>query len=95
VQETPEEVFRRAFWFTSIEDPSGIDNRHLIGIDRIMLEVDYPHPDTSWPLTQDIVNGEIGHLPDDERHLLAWGNACHVYQHPVTAVEAMRHGALV
>ena len=85
--ESPDEVFKRAFWFTSIEDPSGIENRHLIGIDRIMLECDYPHADTSWPDTQEILAGEIGHLPEDDRNLLAYKNACDVYRLSVESVE--------
>lgn len=93
LEETPVEVFRRAFWFTSIDDPSGIDNRHLIGLDRIMVEVDYPHPDTSWPDTQALVDAEIGALPDDERDAIAWANACAVYRHPTDAVDAMRSAA--
>jgi predicted TIM-barrel fold metal-dependent hydrolase len=93
VDELPEEVFRRAFWFTSIEDHCGIRERHEIGIDRIMLETDYPHQDGSWPLTQDIVETEIGHLPPDEQRALAYENACRLYRHPLTAVTAMLAGS--
>jgi predicted TIM-barrel fold metal-dependent hydrolase len=89
VDELPEEVFRRAFWFTSIEDHCGIRERHEIGIDRIMLEVDYPHQDSSWPFTQKIVETEIGHLPADEQRALAYENACSLYRHPLSAVEKM------
>ncbi len=85
--EGPDEVFKRAFWFTSIEDPSGIDNRHLIGVDRIMLEVDYPHADSSWPDTQEIVAGEIAHLPDEDRERIAYKNACGVYGLSIESVE--------
>jgi hypothetical protein len=59
IDETPEEVFNRAFSFTSIEDPSGLASRDLIGVGPIMLEVDYPHPDSSWPDTQTIVGSEL------------------------------------
>ncbi len=77
--ETPEEVFRRAFWFTSIEDPCGIKNRETIGVDRIMLEVDYPHPDTTWPSTQETIASELSGLPDVDQRMLAYENACVVY----------------
>ena len=77
--ETPEEVFKRAFWFTSIEDPSGIDARHQVGIDRIMLEVDYPHPDSSWPQTQEVIQSELGHIPEGDVKMLAYENAAAVY----------------
>ena len=43
----------RNFWFCTIDDPSTIETRHRIGIDHIMVEVDYPHGDSTWPDTQD------------------------------------------
>lgn len=89
---TPEEVFKSAYWFTSIEDPSGIAARHDIGIDRIMLEVDYPHPDSSWPDTQDVVYSEIGHLPEHEQQLLGYRNACEVYGLSVDTVQRIIAG---
>jgi predicted TIM-barrel fold metal-dependent hydrolase len=85
--ETPEETFKRAFWFTSIEDPSGIESRAQIGLDRIMLEVDYPHPDSSWPDTQDVVFSELGHIPPDEMRLLAYENAAKVYGISISDIE--------
>ncbi len=81
-REDPIEVLQRNFHFASIEDPSGIEHRHEIGIDRIMLEVDYPHPDTSWPLTQSVLAGELGHLPEAEQRQLAYVNACRLYRIP-------------
>jgi hypothetical protein len=38
----PAEVLARNFWFCTIDDPSTIDTRHRIGVDHIMVEVDYP-----------------------------------------------------
>jgi predicted TIM-barrel fold metal-dependent hydrolase len=89
VEETPEEVFRRAFWFTSIEDHCGIRERKEIGVSRIMLEMDYPHPDTSWPVTQTTVLAEIGSLPADDMAKLAYENACALYRHPLSSVDAV------
>ena len=48
----PAEVLKRNFWFCTIDDPSTIDTRHRIGIENIMVEVDYPHGDSTWPDTQ-------------------------------------------
>ena len=49
---SPTDVLKRNFWFCTIEDPSTICLRHRIGIDHVMLEVDYPHADSTWPDTQ-------------------------------------------
>ena len=53
----PAEVLQRNFWFCTIDDPSTIDTRHRIGIDHVMVEVDYPHGDSTWPDTQDVIEG--------------------------------------
>lgn len=45
----PADVLRRNFWFCTIDDPSTIALRHVIGVGHIMLETDYPHGDGTWP----------------------------------------------
>ena len=39
----PSDLFRKHFWGCFIDDEHGLKNRHAIGIDRIMLEIDFPH----------------------------------------------------
>lgn len=45
----PSEVFRDHFLTCFIADPVGVQLRHMIGIDNIAWECDYPHSDSSWP----------------------------------------------
>ncbi len=52
---TPTEVLLRNFWFCSLDDPSIWPIRDRIGVDHIMVEVDYPHADSTWPDTQDFL----------------------------------------
>jgi len=82
----PSEVMQRNFWFCTIDDPSTIDTRHRIGVDHIMLEADYPHGDSTWPDTQDVVARYWGHLPVDELRLLTHRNAAALYRHPLPEV---------
>jgi predicted TIM-barrel fold metal-dependent hydrolase len=77
----PSEVLRRNFWFCSIDDPSTVALRHVIGVDHIMVESDYPHADSSWPDTQAVVSATWGHIPDDERRAIAAGNAARLFRH--------------
>jgi predicted TIM-barrel fold metal-dependent hydrolase len=79
----PAEVLKRNFYFCTIDDPSTIDTRHSIGIDHVMLEVDYPHGDSTWPDTQDVVQRCWGHLPADELRLMTHRNAARLYRHPL------------
>jgi predicted TIM-barrel fold metal-dependent hydrolase len=79
----PSEVMQRNFWFCTIDDPSTIDTRDRIGVDHIMVEVDYPHGDTTWPDTQQVIAEVWGHLPDDDLHRICHANAAELFRHPL------------
>jgi predicted TIM-barrel fold metal-dependent hydrolase len=83
IELTPAEVLRRNFWFCAIEDPSAFGARDRIGVDRILLESDYPHCDSTWPDTQAVIEREIGHLPPDDVRRITWANASELYRHAV------------
>jgi predicted TIM-barrel fold metal-dependent hydrolase len=84
--ERPSEVLRRNFWFCTLEDRSTIDTRHRIGVENIMVEVDYPHGDTTWPDTQAVIAEQWGHIPADELRALCCENAARLYRHPLPEV---------
>ena len=72
---TPAEVFRRNFYFCAIEDPSSFPLRHVIGLDHIMIEQDYPHIDSTWPRTQQLTIEAMAGTPNDEVQRICWKNA--------------------
>lgn len=82
----PDEVLQRNFWFCTFDDPSTIDCRHVIGVDHIMVEVDYPHGDSIWPNVQRTIGEAWGHIPDDEIRRMCSLNAAALYRHPLPAV---------
>ena len=82
----PADVLRRNFWFCTIDDPSTIETRHTIGVENIMVEVDYPHGDGTWPDTQLVIEKYWGHLPDDELRAMCSENAARLYRHPLPDV---------
>ncbi len=79
----PAEALARNFWFCTIDDPSTIDTRHRIGIDHVMVEVDYPHGDSTWPDTQEVIERCWGHLPVDDLRKLTHENAARLYRWPL------------
>jgi predicted TIM-barrel fold metal-dependent hydrolase len=84
----PGDVVQRNFWFCTLDDRSTIDTRHRIGVEHIMLEVDYPHGDTTWPDTQRVVEDHWGHVPDDELQLMTHANAAKLFRHPLPGHDA-------
>ena len=79
-------MLQRNFWFCTIDDPSTIDTRHRIGVENIMVEVDYPHGDGTWPDTQLVIEKAWGHIPDDELRMMCSENAASLYRHPLPDV---------
>lgn len=75
----PSELFRQSIFANFISDRAGIEGRHLIGVDNIMLGTDYPHTDSSWPDTQRVIKEQMGDIPDDERYKICAGNAIRVF----------------
>ena len=48
-----------------------------------MVEVDYPHGDSTWPDTQDVIEKCWGHIPADELRAMCCENAAALYRHPL------------
>lgn len=81
----PADVLRRNFWFCTLDDPSTIALRHVIGVENIMLETDYPHGDGTWPDTQDVIAEAWRDIPPAELRAMCSENAAKLYRHPLPA----------
>lgn len=51
-----------------------------------MVEVDYPHGDSTWPDTQDVIHRAWGHLPVDDLRKMTHQNAAALYRWPLPEV---------
>src|SRR5262249_15675313 len=85
----PVDLVKRNFWFTSIEDPSAFRNLDVIGADRIMVQADYPHADSSWPDTQDLLRRYLSHLPTEDIRQICYRTAAAVYRMPEPPTELL------
>lgn len=83
----PTLIVMRNFWFTSIEDPSAFRSLDLIGPNKIMIETDYPHADSSWPESQNLIRRDLSHLNAEITMMLCFGNAAELYRHPPPPIE--------
>lgn len=79
-EHTPSEVLLRNFNFCAFDDPSALVNRHLIGVENIMIEVDYPHADGTWPDTQPFYAELFSDIPKAERDRICWKNAAELFK---------------
>ena len=73
----PSEIFREHVLACFITDRAGLKARHDIGMDIIAWECDYPHTDTTWPESPELVWDELtdAGATDAEIHKITWQNA--------------------
>ncbi|HUU42811.1 MAG TPA: amidohydrolase family protein [Planctomycetota bacterium] len=77
----PSQVAREHFSFCYISDRVGIDDRDKIGVDSMTWECDYPHSDSTWPLSPEAVAKQLEGVPADEVAKLTHENAMRIYRY--------------
>ncbi|MGE3448434.1 MAG: amidohydrolase family protein [Microbacteriaceae bacterium] len=79
----PSEYFARQCYIgSSIFSKAEVAQRHLIGLDKMMLGMDFPHHEgTLVQTTQEYLRATVGDagVPRDEAHTLLCGNAAKVF----------------
>lgn len=76
----PSEYFNRQVFATFFNDETG---GHLLswwGIDNCMWSNDYPHSNSTWPHSREVISRDLGQLPADDRAKLVCGNVARLYQ---------------
>jgi predicted TIM-barrel fold metal-dependent hydrolase len=77
------DIFLESFRFCTIEDPTTFAVLDKIGAERVMVEVDYPHVDSTWPDVQPILHDQLCGLSDDVVRKVTYENAASLFRHPV------------
>lgn len=79
LKELPSFYFHRQMYLTFFDDELGLRLRHELGVENILWSSDYPHPDTTWPCSREVVERQFAGVPADERALILSGNARRLY----------------
>jgi len=69
-----------------IDDPHGARSVYEIGVDNVMVEVDYPHADSTWPDSEKVLKDQLQGVDEDELVKIFRGNAERIFH--FTAPEA-------
>jgi len=79
----PSEVFLEHVILCFISDPVGVKLARDIGVDRITVEIDYPHSDTSWPRSPEQLHSEFAgsDLTDAEINAMTYENALRFFRY--------------
>jgi predicted TIM-barrel fold metal-dependent hydrolase len=84
----PSELFKRNMYGAFVDDSVGLELRDRLGVDRILWESDFPHVETMWPNSQEVMKRLTHGMPDDEIDLVTNANARRLYNWPKKDAQA-------
>jgi len=84
----PSDFFHRNIVLSFQEDVIGIRLRDAIGVDNMMWGSDYPHSESTFPRSREILKAILAGVPDDEQAKIVGGNTARVYRFDVARVTA-------
>jgi predicted TIM-barrel fold metal-dependent hydrolase len=76
---TPSDYIRKNVWMTFMRDRAGVLARDQIGVDKLMWSSDYPHTDSTWPKSQEMIEHLFGDVPAADRKAIVETNAKKLY----------------
>ena len=86
----PSEYFQRQCYIgASFMPPHEGEDRHRIGLDKLMWGTDYPHIEGTWPNTMDALRETFSTYPEDEIRAILGTNATRVYPFDRVALESL------
>ena len=75
----PSDFIRQNVYFTFMEDPIFVPLLSFVGADRVMWGSDYPHRESTWPRSREVLDQVLQDLPDKDRRLMTYTNAADLY----------------
>ena len=76
----PSDFFRSNIFISFQEDDLGMQLRHYVGVDNLLWGSDYPHAESTFPKSREIVDRILEGIPEDEKVKIAGGNAAKLYR---------------
>ncbi len=77
--ERPHDVWLRQFYATIEDDRPAVLTRELIGVDNLMWGSDYPHVDSTWPCSTQVIDEIFEGVPEADRTKITHDNVKALY----------------
>ena len=75
----PSDYFHRNVFLSFQEDALGIRDRHYIGVENLLWGSDYPHPECTFPRSQQILSEILADCTEVEKAKIVGGNTARIY----------------
>jgi predicted TIM-barrel fold metal-dependent hydrolase len=71
----PSEYVREHCYWGFQHDRVGVELRHRLGVDRVIWATDFPHQESDWPNSMEVVKRNFAGVPEEETRRMVCGNA--------------------
>ena len=75
----PSDFFRQNVFISFQEDALGIQLRSYVGVENLMWGSDYPHAESTFPRSREIVDRILQDVPDEEKRKIVGDNVARLY----------------
>ena len=75
----PSDYFHRNVFVGFQEDTLGVELRHIIGVDNLLWGSDYPHIESTFPRSREILEQILSSCTEGEKAKIVGGNCARVY----------------
>ena len=76
----PSEILKEQVYFTFMSDHAGVTTYKIIGEDNVMWSNDYPHIDSTWPHSQEVIAREFAGVPEAAKWKMLRDNVMRLYK---------------
>lgn len=80
IPEPPSTYFRRQVYATFQDDRVGVLTREFVGTENLMWASDFPHSDSTWPHSREVIERDFEGIPVADRHKITAGNCAALYE---------------
>lgn len=79
IEKEPSEYYYRQVYATFFNDAVGGRSFSWWGVDNCMWSNDFPHPNSTWPNSRQVIERDLGHLSAPDRIKLVCDNVARLY----------------
>lgn len=79
LEQQPSAYFREHIYFTFQDDYTAFMFKDHMNVERMMWANDYPHSDSTWPWSQDVLKEQLTHMTEVEKNLVLHDNVVGLY----------------
>ena len=75
----PSDFFKSNMFISFQEDDLGVALRHYVGVNTLMWGSDYPHAESTFPKSREIVDRILEGVPEEEKIMIAGENCANMF----------------